>query len=403
MTVRYSDSARTSAVIIAARRTPIGTAGHGLRDLTVDQLAAPVLSALTANLTGRLDVDVDDVILGNCLGPGGNLARIAALRAGLGESVSGVTVDRQCGSGLDAIMQGASRISAGDAMLVLAGGAESASTAPWRYWQPVDDEPPIRYTRAPFAPPGFPDPEMGPAADALAAAYGISRERQDAWAARSHRRAVAAQADGIFASELVPLGGLERDERPRAGLDERRLGRLRPAFALSSRSDTTTAGAGSVTAGTATAGNSCGISDGAAVAMIVTEELRAAANLPGLRIVGSAVAGSDPALPGLGPVPAVRALLRRTGVAISDIGVVEITEAFAAQVIAAVDALGIDESIICPNGGAIALGHPWGASGAVLMVRLATRMLGTDAPGLGLATCAIGGGQGIAILVERVG
>lgn len=386
------DSASATPVIIAAQRTPIGTAGHGLRSLTVDQLAAPVLRSVAAAVQ-ILDTDIDDVILGNCLGPGGNIARVASLRAGLGQSVPGVTVDRQCGSGLDAIVQAACRIAAREASLVLAGGAESASTAPWRYWPPVDDDAPQRYWRAPFAPPGFPDPDMGPAADALAAACGISRARQDAWAARSHLRAVSAQGAGTFDDELVPLGGLSRDERPRSGLDERRLGRLRPAFAGSGGPDP---------AGTVTAGNSCGISDGAAVAAVTTEKLRADAGIAGLRIVGSAVAGSDPALPGLGPVPAVRKLLHRCGIKASDIGVVEITEAFAAQVIAAVDQLGFDEDIVCPDGGALAFGHPWGASGAVLITRLATRMLAGEGSRIGLATCAIGGGQGIAVLLERI-
>lgn len=377
-------------VIVAARRTPIGTAGHGLRAVPVDALAAAALRSV-ADSALPLGIAIDDVILGNCLGPGGNIARVTALRSGLAESVPGVTVDRQCGSGLDAIMQGASRVAAGDAELVLAGGAESASTAPWRMWPPIGDAAPQRYTRAPFAPAGFPDPEMGPAADALAARLGISRERQDAWAARSHRRAVAAQSTGAFDAELVPLAGLDRDERPRAGLDERRLARLRPAFSRQSGDP-----------GTATAGNSCGVSDGAAIAAITTEERRAAAGVPGLRVVAGAVAGSDPALPGLGPVPAITKVLRRSGVGVRDIGAVEITEAFASQVIATVDAFGFDEAVVCADGGAIAYGHPWGASGAVLVVRLFARMLAPGGPAIGLATCAIGGGQGIALLLERV-
>ncbi|PRZ43691.1 acetyl-CoA C-acetyltransferase [Antricoccus suffuscus] len=380
-----------SPVIVSARRTPVGTAGHGLRSLTVDALAAAVLTPVAEDVAG-LGLDVDDVILGNCLGPGGNIARVAALRAKMGESVPGVTVDRQCGSGLDAILQGASRVAAGDAELVLAGGAESASTAPWRMWPPAGDTPAHRYTRAPFAPNGFPDPEMGPAADALAARLGISRERQDAWAARSHRRALAAQTAGLFAAELVSVGGLDHDERPRAGLDERRLSRLRAAFAPTSDGLT----------GTATAGNSCGISDGAAVTAITTERHRVSAGLPGLRVIASAVAGSDPALPGIGAIPAIRKALQRSDVGVPDIGAVEITEAFASQIIAAVDDLGFDENIVCADGGAIAYGHPWGASGAILVTRLFTRMLAPAGPAVGLAACAIGGGQGIALIVERV-
>ncbi|MBF6167918.1 thiolase family protein [Streptomyces gardneri] len=369
-------------VLIAPRRTPIGNAGHGLANVTTTDLAAPVLGAVLASLRGAgIDAEVDDVVLGNCLGPGGDPARVAALRAGLGVHVPGVTVDRQCGSGLDAVMQAALRVRSGADELVLAGGVESASTAPWRFWPPVADAQPVRYTRAPFAPQGFPDPDMGVAADDLARARGISRERQDAYAARSHTLAAATD----FSAEIVPIGDVRRDERIRPGMTAARLARLRPSFGAD---------------GTATAGNSCGISDGAAVMAVTTESM--AAGLPALRVLGCAVAGSDPAFPGLGPVPAIRKVLRRTGFGVADVGVIEITEAFASVVLAVADELDLDESTICPQGGAIAMGHPWGASGAILLVRLASQMLRADGPALGLAACAIGGGQGIAVLVERV-
>ncbi|AFU00824.1 thiolase family protein [Nocardia brasiliensis] len=369
-------------VLVAPRRTPIGNAGHGFASLTTTDLAAPVLREVRSTLRAAgVDAEIDDVVLGNCLGPGGDPARIAALAAGLGTEVPGVTVDRQCGSGLDAVMQAALRVQSGGEELILAGGVESASTAPWRFWPPAGDAEPVRYTRAPFAPQGFPDPDMGSAADDLARVRGISRERQDAYAARSHSAAAAAD----FSAELVPIGDVRRDERIRAGLTVARLARLRPSFGAD---------------GTATAGNSCGISDGAAVVAVTTEAV--AAGLPALRVLGSAVAGSDPAHPGLGPAPAIRKLLRRTGVGVADLGIVEITEAFASVVLAVSDELGLDEATICPQGGAIAMGHPWGASGAILLVRLATQMLRPDGPALGLAACAIGGGQGIAMLVERV-
>lgn len=368
-------------VLIAGRRTPIGNAGHGLAGLTVPDLAAPILAAVAGDLRGSgIDIDIDDVVLGNCLGPGGNPARVAALQAGLGSEVPGVTVDRQCGSGLDAVMIAAQRVRTGDDALILAGGAESASTAPWRYWPPADGGEPTRYTRAPFAPHGYPDPDMGVAADDLARIRGISRERQDSYAERSH--VLAAAAD--FSAETVSLDGVDRDERIRAGLTAQRLARLRPAFGPD---------------GTATAGNSCGISDGAAVLAVTTDAV--AAGIPALRVLGTAVGASDPALPGLGPVPAIRKVLARCGVGIADVGVVEITEAFASIVLAVVDELGIEPELVCPQGGAIAMGHPWGASGAILLVRLAARMLADDGPQLGLAACAIGGGQGIAMLVER--
>ncbi|MDP9779680.1 acetyl-CoA C-acetyltransferase [Nakamurella flavida] len=376
-------------MIVQARRTPVGSAGHALADLDVIALAAPLL-ADAAPIADRLDRRVDDVVLGNCLGPGGDIARVAALAAGLGADVPGVTVDRQCGSGLDAVLQAASRIRSGDAELILAGGVESASTAPWRSWPPRDGRPAQRYSRAPFAPAGFPDPDMGTAADDLARRRGLGRDRQDAWAERSHARAIAARTAGRFAAELLPIGGLDHDERPRPGLDAARLARLRPAFGPD---------------GTATAGNSCGISDGAALLTVTTRAAAGRAGLPGPRIVAAAVAAGDPALPGAAPVPAVRALfdrpsVRAAGVRLSDVSAVEITEAFASVVLAVVDELHLDPETVCTDGGAIAMGHPWGASGAVLLVRLAARMR-TDGHRWGLAACAIGGGQGIAMLLEQ--
>ena len=372
----------TAPVLVAARRSPIGTAGRGFAEHTVDALAAPVIAAVASEVApaGR---PVDDVVLGNCMGPGGAVARVAALRAGLGVHVPGVTVDRQCGSGLDAVTQAAARIRAGDAELLIAGGAESASTAPHRSWPGTGE----RFTRAPFSPPGYPDPDMGVAAERLAALRGISRERQDAWAARSHARATAAQAAGRFEAELVAVDGVTRDDRPRAAMDARRLARFAPAFDAE---------------GSVTAGNSCGFSDGAAAMAVTTKDLARELGLPALRVRATAVAAGDPALPGLGAAPAARAALRRAGLGPRDLGAVEITEAFAAQLLAVSDELGLDEDIITAEGGAIALGHPWGASGAVLLVRLAARMLDADDDRPGLAACSIGGGQGIAMIVERV-
>lgn len=219
-------------VLVAPRRTPIGNAGHGFADLTTTDLAAPVLRDVLSSLRGAgIDAEVDDVVLGNCLGPGGDPARIAALQAGLGGHVPGVTIDRQCGSGLDAVMQAALRVRSGADELILAGGVESASTAPWRFWPPISGADPVRYTRAPFAPQGFPDPDMGVAADDLARVRGISRERQDAYATRSHTLAAAAD----FSAEIVPIGDVHRDERIRAGMTEARLARLRPVSGQAER------------------------------------------------------------------------------------------------------------------------------------------------------------------------
>ncbi|PDQ35470.1 MAG: hypothetical protein B5766_05930 [Candidatus Lumbricidophila eiseniae] len=446
-------------VLLTPFRTAVGSIGRGFATHTVDALAAPVLAAVAQAVAGA-GIPIDDLLLGNCLGPGGNIARVSALRAGLGLNVPAVTVDRQCGSGLDAVLQAVARVAAGHAQLVLAGGAESASTAPWRYWppEPGTDVPRHRYERAPFAPVGMSDPEMGPAADALAAHYSISRERQDAWAARSHHRATRTQASGGFVAEIVPVGvpgtlgtagtlgtpgtpetagtlgtpgvntTIATDDRPRAALTITTLARFPAAF---------------TPGGTVTAGNSCGISDGAAALAVTTETVRQRLGVPGLRVIATAVTAGDSALPGIGAATAIQGVCQRAGVVPGEIAHVEITEAFAAQVLAVTDVVGIDEDTVSSQGGAIALGHPWGASGAILLVRLAARMgtlsplSGSDTatyPGstthpttphpdntahtqpsersglkqyrsrtLGLAACSIGGGQGIAILVERVG
>jgi len=383
-------------VLCAGRRTAIGTSGHAFAGVDVIGLTAPVLAAVARD-AAPLDRPIDDVVLGNCMGPGGDIARVAALAAGLGDQVPGVTVDRQCGSGLDAVLQAAARVRAGDAELVLAGGAESASTAPWRFWPGAPGTDPVRYTRAPFTPALDPDPDMGEAADLLAAKLGITRAEQDRYAARSHRLTHAAAAAGRYAAEIVARPELSVDQRPRPGLDERRLARLRPAFGPD---------------GTVTAGNSCGVSDGAAALAVTTQGAARAAGLPYLLVLGSAVAAARPDLPGLAPAPAVRRLLTRTGAEVADVGAVEITEAFASVVLAVVDELDLDEDRVCTEGGAIGLGHPWGASGAILLLRLMSRLLdppagsapGSDAAprsGLGLAACAIGGGQGLAMLLAH--
>lgn len=372
-------------VIVAARRTPIGTAGLALRDVDVVELAAAALRAARddAGLTSP-----PQVVLGNCMGPGGNLARVATLAAGFDVATPAMTVDLQCGSGLAAITTACALVRSGSVDSVLAGGAESASTAPWRMWPPANGAEPQRYSRAPFAPSEIGDPEMGAAADDVARRWGITRKRQDAYAVRSHTRAAAARAAGLFDRELVPLPQLAADQRVRANLRADTLARLPAAFSPE---------------GTVTAGNACGINDGAAAIAMVTEAQRRADGIPGLACFDWATTGSDPNLPGVGPVPAVRTLLRRNSMTLGDIGAIEINEAFAAQVLACCDELGLDEDRVCVEGGALALGHPWGASGAVLAVRLFSQMLGHDGPELGLATIAVGGGQGVALLVQRVG
>ncbi|WP_240916946.1 thiolase family protein [Nocardioides sp. HDW12B] len=388
--------------MVDALRTPIGTAGRGLASLTAADLAAPVLSALVDRLPAGAGA-VHEVVLGNCMGPGGDVARVATLQAGLepatlgwGRDVPAVTVDRQCASGLAAVVQGAATLTATPGPgVVLAGGVESASTAPWRFWPPGpdatasgSDAPTLqRYERAPFAPAALGDPDMGVANDLLAAEAGVTRAEQDGYAARSHARAVATAAAGGFDAELVLVGGLARDERPRDGLGVERLARLRPAF----RED-----------GTVTAGNSCGINDGAAAATLVTDDVRRSLGLPGLRIRSTATVAFDPDRPGHGLVPATRLALERAGVGLADLAVVELNEAFAGQVLACCRALALDPERVCPEGGALALGHPWGASGSVLVVRLFSQLVRSGRGGLGLAAIAAGGGQGVAVVVEAV-
>ncbi|MFC9692023.1 thiolase family protein [Kribbella sp. NPDC056951] len=379
-----------SDVFIAhALRTPIGTAGKAFRDLTAADLGAAVLKELTR----RLPADqIEDVVLGNCMGPGGNVARVAALTAGIANHVPAITVDRQCASGLAAIQLAAAAHADGghggsgatgvdsaatEGGFVLVGGVESASTAPWRFWPPVGEAEPVRYERAPFAPADR-DPEMGLAADLLAELHGITRERQDEYAARSHERAAAAQVAGAFDDEIVPVGGQTIDERIRGGLTAQRLAKLPAVFRAG---------------GTVTAGNSCGINDGAAVVALSHTG-------PGLKVLAAASAGVDPTTPGLGLVPAVQRVLKATGLTIEQIDVWEFNEAFAGQVLACCDVLGLPDERVCAQGGALALGHPWGASGAVLAVRLFSQLITQQSGRYGVAAIAAGGGQGTAILVE---
>ncbi len=369
-------------VIVGALRTAIGTAGKAFAEVSAADLAAPVLAGLAAGLP---DLFPRDVVLGNCMGPGGDVARVAALTAGLPVDVPALTVDRQCGSGLAAIDVAVSMLHRSPG-LVLAGGVESASTAPWRLWPPAPGREAVRYERAPFAPASHGDPDMGPAADLLAEQRGVSRERQDRYAARSHARAARTRDAGGFDAEVVAVGEVTRDERPRDGLTAERLGRLRPAFR---------------DGGTVTAGNSCGVNDGAAAVAMVDARTDAGLGLPGLRVLATATSGVDPRLPGIGLVPAVRAALDRAGVSLGDLDVIELNEAFAGQVLACCDELGIDEERVCPEGGALALGHPWGASGAVLAVRLFSQLVRADRGELGLAAIAVGGGQGVAMVVQR--
>ncbi len=366
-------------MIVAARRTPIGTRGRALAGLHVAELSAAVIqAALTdaAAVTG-MPIEVADVVLGNCMGPGGNPARVAALAAGLGSHVPGGTIDRQCGSGLAAMLEAVAAICGGDERARVAGGVESASTAPVRSVLGVP------YHRAPFAPEGYPDPDMTQAAEDLAAYDGITRDRQDEHAARSHARARNALAAGRFDAELVPLAGLHADDA--IGGAESLLHRFPPLFP----------------GGTLTAGTSTRIGDGAAALIVAPAGIG-----PGLAVRAATIIGCDPALPGIGAAPAIHAALCAAGATTADVTAFEIVEAFAAQSLAVLDRLGIDDDDprVSADGGALALGHPWGASGAVALVRLFSRLVRAGAPAgtLGVAAASVGGGMGIAAVVEVV-
>lgn len=381
-------------VIIAARRTPICRAHGALKTLHAHELLAPVLRRLLSD-TGADSGSVADVVIGNAVGGGGNVARLAALEACLPVSVPGLTVDRQCGSGLDAIALASRLVAAGGGGVYLAGGVESISTAPLRARRDAGGAPEF-YARAQFAPPGLGDPDMGVAAENVAARFSVSRERQDALALRSHRRALASAAAGFFDDEIVPLPGVSgpdgsrtvsADDGPRRGLNAAVLTRFPPVF---------TAG------GTVTAGNSCFDADGAAAVVITSvERARGLGAADGLLVRGTDTAGVDPQMLGIGAARAARRLLDDSGVAAAELGLVEFNEAFASQTIACLDELGIPPERANADGGALALGHAYGASGAVLVTRLLAQARRSPAEGqLALALISIAGGMGTAALLE---
>ncbi|MCI0140950.1 thiolase family protein [Arthrobacter bambusae] len=380
-------------MIIAALRTPICRANGQLKALRAEELLSPVLrSLLTA--TGIAGSDVNDVVIGNAVGGGGNLARYAALHAGLPLEVPGLTVDRQCGSGLDAIVLASRLVVAGGNGVFLAGGVESISTAPLRARRNQDpDGEPDFYTRATFVPPGFGDPDMGVAAENVARECAVSREQQDEFALRSHQRAVAAGAAGAFAPEIVPVQAgeavVQADDGPRASLKAGLMARFPPAF---------------VPDGTVTAGNSCFDADAASAVVITSLERARQLGAPdGLLVLGCDTAGVDPELLGIGASVAAKRLLAELGLEPGELDLVEFNEAFASQTLACLGALGVEPARANLDGGALALGHAYGASGAVLVTRLlaqARRTAGAQ-PGrqsLALAMISIAGGMGTAAM-----
>jgi 3-oxoadipyl-CoA thiolase len=395
------------AVITAAVRTPVGRAGGALAQVRPDDLAAVAIRGLL-DRSGIPAERIEDVILG-CTNQAGednrNVARMAALLAGLPVEVPGQTVNRLCGSGLQAAASAAQAIRAGEGEIFVAGGVESMTRAPYvmlksgSAWNRTP--PPLADTTVGWR---FTNPRMpadwtislGETAERVARQFGIVRAEQDRFGVESQRRAQQALAGGVFAAELVPVpvpdgkGGttlVTTDEAPRAGVTLESLARLKPAFLKD---------------GTVTAGTSSGINDGAAaVAIMSAEAARSLGRRPLARVVASAVAGVDPSVMGLGPIPATRKALARAGLGVKDLDLVELNEAFAAQSLACIRELGLDPDRVNIYGGAIALGHPLGATGAKLLTTLVHALHRTGGR-YGLATMCIGVGQGIAMIVERI-
>ncbi|MEY2731953.1 MAG: hypothetical protein RLZZ588_678 [Chloroflexota bacterium] len=396
------------AWIVEALRTPVGRYGGALAGVRPDDLAATVLEAVVTR-SGIDPASIDDVILG-CANQAGednrNIARMALLIAGLPVEVAGQTVNRLCGSGLQAVASAAQAIAVGDADVVIAGGVESMSRAPlvtlkpesgfergnrelvdttigWRFVNPRLDE-------------RFPTISLGETAERVASKWNVSREDQDAFALESQRRAAAAAGSGVHAEEIVPVAIpqrkgepilVDKDEHPRPDTDAASLAKLRPAF---------------LEGGSVTAGNASGINDGAAALLLMeSERARALGLKPLARVVATSVAGVEPSVMGIGPIPAISKLLERTGLSANEIDRVELNEAFASQAVACIRELGLNPATTNIHGGAIALGHPLGASGARMLVTL-TRELKRSGSRFGIASMCVGVGQGIAMLVERV-
>ena len=399
----------TDAVILSAVRTPIGRYGGALAGERPDDLAALVIAEAVRRAAVPPE-QIEDVHMG-CANQAGednrNVARMAVLLAGFPVEVGGLTVNRLCGSGLQAINSAAHAIAVGDGDVFIGGGVESMTRAPYVMGKaegPWDRGPRElqdttlgwRFVNPRLAEAYYPY-SMGETAENVAERYGISRDRQDAFALESQRRAVAAIEAGRFAEQIIPvevtgrkgeITVVDRDEHPRADTSAEALARLKPAFKREG--------------GTVTAGNSSGINDGASAVLVVeADRARALGLRPMARIVSTAVAGVDPAVMGIGPVPASRKALERAGIGVADLDLVELNEAFASQSLVCIDELGLDPAKVNVNGGAIALGHPLGMSGGRLITML-THELRRTGGRYGLATMCIGVGQGIATIVERI-
>jgi len=383
------------AVILSGVRTPIGRRGGALADVRPDDLAATVIAEAVAR-AGVDPAEIEDVYFGAANQAGEdnrNVARMAVLLAGLPETVAGVTVNRLCASGLSAVIAASHAIAAGDGDLFVAGGVESMSRAPLVHARPdIGDDASEYDTQLGWRFPNprlaelFPLESMGETGENVAERWRVSREDQDAFALRSQQRWAAAADSGRFDEELIAVNGLMRDEHPRPDTSAEKLAALKPVFREG---------------GSVTAGNASGVNDGAAALVIASEERAAALGIEPLgRFVGSAVAGVDPRVMGIGPVPAVQKLLERSGVDVHELDLVELNEAFASQSLVVIRELGLDPEKVNVNGGAIALGHPLGMTGARLVVTLLHELRRREGR-YGLATLCVGVGQGQAALFER--
>ncbi|KZY49021.1 thiolase family protein [Sulfitobacter sp. KE29] len=366
----------TRAYIVSACRSPVAPRGGALAHLSLPELAAPVLSAALSR-AGLDPAQVDEVICSTALGPGGNPARSIALAAGLPEQVAGLSIDRQCAGGLDALALARQMVLSGAADIVVAGGAESYSRQPLRYRTFADGRPAEAYTQAPFTPWPERDPDMAEAAAALGRSQGISRAEQDDWAVESHAKA---RAQPPTEAELVPLAGVSTDAFTR---------RLTPA--LCSRAK--------VLSGDITAANAAVAADAAAFCIVVSERVAADLALPKVELISAATKGSIPEEPGLAPLVAIGEVFRQSGLKASGLHRAEIMEAYAVQAIACVTGAEIAPRIVNRGGGALARGHPIGASGAINAVRLWHELVARGS-GTGLAAIAAAGGIGSAALMR---
>lgn len=387
---------KREAVIVSAVRSAIGRQGGALATVPAHVFGAEVIKEAIRRAIVQPEM-IEDIIMGNVISGGGNIARLTALQTGLSLELPGLTIDRQCGSGINAVTLAAQAIRAGDGDIYIAGGIESMSRAPYLMDKPDKPYSPVppSFRKSRLSPEEIGNPPMGITAENLAEKYSISREEQDEFALASQHKMAAAMADGRFDKQIVPITipvrkgepiVFKKDEHPRPQTTIEALSKLPPAF---------------LQGGTVTAGSSSGLNDAAAALVIMSREKAQELGVKPMAVIREqAIAGVDPNIMGIGPVPAVRKVLERSGLNLDDMDLIEINEAFAAQVIACDRELNMDMEKVNVNGGAIAHGHPLGATGAILMTK-AVYELERRGGRYAMITACIGGGQGIAAIIER--